>query len=54
MALTESYGKINMTQLSSNRVPRRGRIFPERQLSAEEKAKRKVERESLSALSSYF
>ena len=34
-----------MTQLSSNRTARLGRIFPERQPSAEEKAKRKVERE---------
>ena len=34
-----------MTQLSSNRTPRRGRIFPERQLSPEEKARRKAEDE---------
>lgn len=32
-----------MTQLSSNRAPRRGRIFPERRLSPEEKARRKAE-----------
>ncbi|MFE1745817.1 hypothetical protein [Coleofasciculus sp. H7-2] len=31
-----------MTQLSNNRTPRRGRIFPERQLSEEEKARRKA------------
>lgn len=34
-----------MTQLTNNRTPRRGRIFPERQLSPEEKAKRKAEDE---------
>ncbi|GAA6623120.1 hypothetical protein [Scytonema sp. NUACC26] len=34
-----------MTQLSSNRTPRRGRIFPERQLSPEEIARRKEEDE---------
>lgn len=34
-----------MPQLSSNRTPRRGRIFPERQLSPEEKARRKAEDE---------
>ncbi|MFH7027753.1 MAG: hypothetical protein ACHBN1_20725 [Heteroscytonema crispum UTEX LB 1556] len=34
-----------MTQLSSNRTPRRGRIFPERQLSPEEKARHKAEDE---------
>jgi hypothetical protein len=32
-----------MTQLSSNRTARRGRVFPERQLSPEEKAKRQSE-----------
>ena len=32
-----------MTQLSNNRTPRRGRVFPERQLSPEEKARRKAE-----------
>jgi hypothetical protein len=32
-----------MTQLSSNQTPRRGRVFPERQLSPEEKARRKAE-----------
>lgn len=34
-----------MTQLSSNRTARLGRVFPERQLSPEEKAKRKAETE---------
>ncbi|MEH1930103.1 MAG: hypothetical protein V7K14_06060 [Nostoc sp.] len=34
-----------MTQLSSNHTPRRGRVFPERQLSPEEKARRKAEDE---------
>ncbi len=34
-----------MTQLSSNRTARRGRVFPERQLSPEEKAKRQSEDE---------
>lgn len=34
-----------MTQLSNNRTPRRGRVFPERQLSPEEKARRKAEDE---------
>lgn len=34
-----------MSQLSSNRAPRRGRIFPERRLSPEEKARRKAELE---------
>jgi hypothetical protein len=29
--------------LSSNRIPRRGRVFPENQLSAEEKARRQTE-----------
>jgi hypothetical protein len=37
--------KYNMSQLSSNRTPRRGRIFPERKLSPEEKARRKAEGE---------
>ncbi len=32
-----------MTQLSNNRTPRRGRVFPERRLSPEEIARRKVE-----------
>lgn len=32
-----------MTQLSSNHTPRRGRVFPERQLSAEDKAQRQTE-----------
>ena len=35
-----------MTQLSSNRTARRGRVFPERQLSPEEKARRKAEDEA--------
>ncbi|MBW4513531.1 MAG: hypothetical protein KME64_44805 [Scytonematopsis contorta HA4267-MV1] len=35
-----------MTQLSSNRTPRRGRVFPERQLSPEEKARRRAESEA--------
>ncbi len=35
-----------MTQLSNNRTPRLGRVFPERQLSPEEKAKRKAEDEA--------
>jgi len=35
-----------MTQLSSNPTPRRGRVFPERQLSTEEKARRKAEDEA--------
>jgi len=34
-----------MTQLSNNYTPRRGRVFPERQLSSEEKARRKAEDE---------
>ena len=34
-----------MTQLSSNHTPRRGRVFPERQLLPEEKARRKAEDE---------
>ena len=34
-----------MTHLSSSRTPRRGRVFSERQLSAEEKARRKAEDE---------
>lgn len=34
-----------MSQLSSNRVVRKGRIFPERRLSPEEKAKRRAESE---------
>ncbi|MFW5665777.1 MAG: hypothetical protein ACOC07_17875 [Coleofasciculus sp.] len=34
-----------MSQLSSNRVVRRGRVFPERRLSPEEKAKRRAESE---------
>jgi hypothetical protein len=34
-----------MTQLSSNRTARRGRVFPERQLSPEEKAKLQLEDE---------
>jgi hypothetical protein len=34
-----------MTQISYNRTPRRGRVFPELQLSAEEKARRKAEDE---------
>ncbi|MBD6620297.1 hypothetical protein FNW02_32070 [Komarekiella sp. 'clone 1'] len=34
-----------MTRLSSNHTPRRGRVFPERQLSPEEKAQRKAEDE---------
>ena len=35
-----------MTQLSNTRTPRRGRVFPERQLSSEEKARRKAEDEA--------
>lgn len=35
-----------MTQLSYNLTARRGRVFPERQLSPEEKARRNVEDES--------
>ena len=35
-----------MTQLSSNRTPRRGRVFPEKQLSPIEKARRKAESEA--------
>ncbi|MFB2922384.1 MULTISPECIES: hypothetical protein [Aerosakkonema] len=35
-----------MTQLSSNRTARRGRVFPERQLSPEEKARRQAEDEA--------
>ncbi|MBW4505354.1 MAG: hypothetical protein KME64_02410 [Scytonematopsis contorta HA4267-MV1] len=34
-----------MTQVSSSRTPRRGRVFPEIQLSPEEKAKRKADDE---------
>lgn len=34
-----------MTRLSSNHTPRRGRVFPKRQLSPEEKAQRKAEDE---------
>ncbi|MFB2894373.1 hypothetical protein ACE1CI_15805 [Aerosakkonemataceae cyanobacterium BLCC-F50] len=34
-----------MTQLSENQTPRRGRVFPERQLSPEEKALRQAEGE---------
>ncbi len=34
--------------LSSNRVPRRGRVFPENQLSPEEKARRQTEDELFS------
>ncbi len=34
-----------MNQISSNRTARRGRVFPERQLSPEEKARRKAEDE---------
>ncbi|MFK0732962.1 MAG: hypothetical protein ACFKPT_07570 [Gloeotrichia echinulata GP01] len=34
-----------MTQLSDNHTPRRGRVFPERQLSPEDKARRKAESE---------
>lgn len=34
-----------VNQLSSNRTARRGRVFPERQLSLEEKAKRQAEDE---------
>ncbi|HEY9797214.1 MAG TPA: hypothetical protein V6D30_16345 [Leptolyngbyaceae cyanobacterium] len=34
-----------MSQLSPNRTARRGRVFPERQLSPEEKARRKTEDE---------
>jgi C4-type Zn-finger protein len=34
-----------MTQLSENQNPRRGRVFPERQLSPEEKARRQAEDE---------
>lgn len=34
--------------LSSNRTPRRGRVFPENQLSPEEKARRKTEDELFS------
>ncbi|MEW5857498.1 MAG: hypothetical protein AB1861_08960 [Cyanobacteriota bacterium] len=37
-----------MTQLSNNRTPRQGRVFPERQLSPEEKAKRRAEDEEFS------
>jgi hypothetical protein len=35
-----------MTQLSNNPTPHLGRVFPERQLSPEEKAKRKAEDEA--------
>ena len=35
-----------MSQLSSNPTARRGRVFPERQLSPEEKARRKAESEA--------
>jgi len=35
-----------MTHLSSHRIARRGRVFPERQLSPEEKAKRRAESEA--------
>jgi hypothetical protein len=35
-----------MTQLSSNRIARLGRVFPEKQLSAEEKAKRRAQDEA--------
>ena len=35
-----------MTQLSHNCTPRRGRVFPEHQLSPEEKARRKTESEA--------
>lgn len=35
-----------MTQLFSNRIARRGILFPERQLSPEEKAKRRAESEA--------
>ncbi|MGK7876119.1 MAG: hypothetical protein AB4426_23330 [Xenococcaceae cyanobacterium] len=35
-----------MTQLSSKLTPRRGRVFPERQLSPEEKARRQGEDEA--------
>ncbi|KYC41932.1 hypothetical protein WA1_18110 [Scytonema hofmannii PCC 7110] len=35
-----------MTQLSNNHTPRRGRVFPERRLSPEEIARRKVEDEA--------
>ncbi len=35
-----------MTQLSNNRIPRRGRVFPERQLSPEEIARHQVEDEA--------
>ncbi|WP_460202358.1 hypothetical protein [Scytonema sp. NUACC21] len=35
-----------MTQISNNRTPRRGRVFPERQLSPEEKARRQAEDEA--------
>lgn len=34
-----------MTLLSDNHTPRRGRVFPERQLSPEEKARRQAEGE---------
>jgi hypothetical protein len=34
-----------MTQLSSERTPRRGRVFPEKQLSPEEKVRLKAEDE---------
>lgn len=35
-----------MSQISYNRIPRRGRVFPEQQLSPEEKARRKAESEA--------
>ena len=35
-----------MTQLNSHSAPRRGRIFPERTISPEEKAKRQAELEA--------
>lgn len=34
-----------MNQLSKNLTPRRGRVFPERQISPEEKARRQAESE---------
>lgn len=37
-----------MTQASSRQTPRKGRVFPERQLSKEELEQRKAEKEAFS------
>lgn len=43
----QTIGRLHkMTQLSSNLTLRRGRVFPEKQLSPEEKARRKAESEA--------